>query len=99
MRSQILPEFLGHHGFVIGPVADVHLGNGVTFEDDEVGADAVEEPAVVADDDGDACKFGDGVFEGAQGIDVEVVGGFVEHDDVRCFGECLGEMNAVAFTA
>ena len=25
MRSQILPEFLNHHRFVIGPVADVHF--------------------------------------------------------------------------
>jgi len=26
MRSQILAEFLLHHRFVIGPVADVHFG-------------------------------------------------------------------------
>ena len=61
MRSQIFAEFFDHHGFAVGPVAEVHLRNGITFEDDEVGADAVEEPAVM----GDACKF----FEGAQGID------------------------------
>ena len=78
MRSYILAEFLLHHRFVIGPVADVDLRDGVAFEDDEVGADAVEEPAVVADDEGDACEFGQGFFEGAQGVDVEVVGGFVE---------------------
>jgi len=41
MRSQIFPEFFLHHGFVIGPVADVHLGDGVAFEDDEVGADVI----------------------------------------------------------
>ena len=60
MRSEILPEFLLHHRFVIGPVADVHLGNGVAFEDDEVGANPIEEPAVVADDESDACEFGEG---------------------------------------
>ena len=59
MRSQILPKFLCHHRFVIGPVADVHFGDRVAFEDDEVGADAVEESAVVADDEGDACEFGE----------------------------------------
>ncbi len=48
MRSQILAEFLYHHDFLIGPVADVQLRNRVTFEDNEVGADAVdEEPAVM----------------------------------------------------
>ena len=40
MRGQILPEFLLHHRFVIGPVAEVHLGDRISFEDDEVGADA-----------------------------------------------------------
>ena len=63
MRSQIFAVFFHHHGFIIGPVADVHLGDRIPFEDDQVGADAVEEPAVVADDDGDACKFCDGFFK------------------------------------
>ena len=43
MRGQIFPKLFLHHRFVIGPVADVHFGDGVAFEDDEVGADAVEE--------------------------------------------------------
>ena len=53
MRSQILAEFLHHERFVIGPVANVHFCNRVTFEDDQVGADAVEEPAmagIITDD-------------------------------------------------
>ena len=70
MRSQILSKPFLHHGFVIGPVADVHFGDGVAFEDDEVGADAVEEPAVVADDEGDASKFAQGFFEGAECVDI-----------------------------
>jgi hypothetical protein len=99
MRSEVFAEFLLHHRFVIGPVADVHLRNRVAFEDDQVRADAVEEPAVVADDQGGACEFGQGLFEGAQGVDVQVVGGFVEEQDVGAFGEGLGEMDAVAFSA
>ena len=50
IRSQIFAEFFLHHRFVIGPVADVHLGDGVAFEDDEVGANAVQEQAVVTRD-------------------------------------------------
>ena len=45
MWSYVFAEFFGHHGFVIRPIANVHIRHGVTFEDDEVGADAVEEPA------------------------------------------------------
>jgi hypothetical protein len=41
MRGEILPKLFLHHRFVIGPVADVHFGNGVTFEDDRVGENPV----------------------------------------------------------
>jgi len=52
MRLKILPEFFHHHGFVIRPVAHVHLGNCLSFEGDDVGADSIEKPAVVTDDEG-----------------------------------------------
>ena len=48
---------------------------------------------------GDACEFGEGFFEGAQGVDIQVVGGFIEEQDVGAFGEGLGEVDAVAFSA
>ena len=44
---QFALPFLHHHRFVIGPVADVHLCNGLVFEGDHVGADAVEESTAV----------------------------------------------------
>ena len=50
MRSQVFPKFFLHHGFVIGPVADIHLRNGVAFEDDQMRTNPIEEPAVVAVD-------------------------------------------------
>lgn len=37
--SKIFAKLFHHGGFVIGPVADVHGGLRVIFEDDEVGAD------------------------------------------------------------
>jgi len=48
MRREVFAEFFAHDRFVIGPVADVHLRNGVAFEDDEVGADAMEERVVMS---------------------------------------------------
>ena len=36
MQSEIFPKLFCHHRFVIGPVAEVHFGEGVAFEDDEV---------------------------------------------------------------
>ena len=52
MRSQILAEFIHHHLFVIRPIAYIHLRNGLAFEGDDVGADAVKEPAAVGDEYG-----------------------------------------------
>jgi hypothetical protein len=44
MRGQIFAELFLHHRFVIGPISDVHFGDGVAFVDDEVCADSIEEP-------------------------------------------------------
>ena len=53
------------------------LDMGLAFKGEDVRADAVEEEAVVADDHGAAGEVDQRVFQGAQGFDVEVVGGFV----------------------
>ena len=57
-----------------------HLG--VTLEGQDVGGDAVEEPAVVADDQDAPGKAQQGLFQGTQGIDIEVVGRLVEQQHV-----------------
>src|SRR5271169_2191504 len=54
----------------------------VAFEGQHVGGDAVEEPAVVADDHGAAGEIFQRLFERAQGIDIEIVGGLVEQQHV-----------------
>ena len=99
MWRQIFPELFLHHRFVVGPVADVHLGSGVTFEDDQVGADTVKEPAVVTDDQSCPCEFGQSFFEGAQGVDIQIIGGFIEEQHIRAFSQCFCEMNTISFTA
>src|SRR5689334_13830262 len=66
MRSQILAELFFHHCLVIRPVAEIHLRCGVAFEDDQMGADAVEEPAIMTDDQCSACIFFECFLEGAQ---------------------------------
>ena len=58
------------------PLEPFHMR--LALEGEHVGADAVEEEAVVGDDDGAAGEVDEGVLEGAEGLDVEVVGRFVE---------------------
>jgi hypothetical protein len=77
-----------------------HTTLAVALEGEDVGGDAVEEPAVVADDHGAAGEFLEQrVLERAQGVDVEVVGRLVEQQQVAAALEQLGEVHAVALAA
>src|SRR5690554_7869782 len=62
-------------------------------------ADGIEEIAVVANHE-DATFIGsEGFFERAQGLDIEVVGGLVEYQEVRVFGNDLGQAQAAKLAA
>src|SRR5579885_2897724 len=71
----------------------------VALEGEDVGRDAVEEPAVVADHHDTAWKVHDRILERAERIDVEIVGGLVQQDHVGAGLEHLREVNAVALSA
>src|SRR5580692_2905548 len=53
----------------------------------DVRRDTVEEPAVVARDHGAAGEFEERVLQARQGLDVEVVGGLVEQQEVAALLE------------
>ena len=86
-------------GFVVLIVAFEPDHTAVAFERKHVRGDAIEEPAIVADDDGAAGEGQQGLFERAQRIHVEVVGGLVEKQQVRARLQQLRQVKAVAFTA
>src|SRR5262245_7179298 len=71
----------------------------VAFERQDVRRDAIEEPAIVADDHGASRKLEQRLLERAQRVDVEIVGGLVEQDHVAALAQQLGEVHAVALTA
>src|SRR4051812_36778720 len=71
----------------------------VPFEGEDVGGEAVEEEAVVADHHRAAGEILERVLEGAQGLDVEVVGRLVEQEDVAALLEHLGHVDPVALAA
>jgi len=86
-------------GLVFGVVAVEPDDGAFAFEGQDVGCEAVEEPAVVADDDGAAGEVFEGFFEGANGVDVEVVGGLVEEKNIATIFEDAGEVDAVSLSA
>src|SRR5438105_14535464 len=71
----------------------------VAFKGENMRDDAVEEPAVVADDHGAAAEAQKRLFQGPQRIHVQVVGRLVEQQQVAAAAEQLGEMHAVALAA
>src|SRR5215218_6216421 len=68
----------------------------LALEGEDVGRDAVEEPAVVRDDDRAAGEFEQRVLERAQRVDVEVVGRLVEQEQVAAAAQQLREVDAIA---
>ena len=53
----------------------------------------------MGDDHGAAGELQQGVLQGPQGLDVEVVGGLVQEDEVATLLEGQGQVEAVALTA
>src|SRR5690242_19663014 len=86
-------------GLVVGVVALEPDDLAVALEGEHVRRDPVEEPAVVADDHGAAGEVEQRLLERAERVDVEVVGGLVEQEDVAAAAEQLGEVEAVALAA
>ena len=50
----------------------------------------------MTDDDQAAAELHEGIFEGAQGVDIQVVGGLIEDDQVGAAFEQAGQVHAVA---
>src|SRR6516164_9207040 len=84
---------------VLLEVAREPLDVAVALERQNVRGDAVEEPAIVADDDGAAGKILERLLERAQRIDVEIVRGLVEQQHIGARLEHLGEMHPVPLAA
>src|SRR5438445_1185981 len=68
----------------------------VAFEHEQVGGDAIKEPAVVADDGHASGEIQNRLLERTQRVDVEIVRGLVEQEDVPAGTEELSEMHPVA---
>ncbi len=92
VRQQLLAG-LGRHGHVLVVVAREQAQLAVV-QVSHVGAHAVQEVTVVRDDDHQAGTLGQDVFQPADGVDVQVVGRFVEQQHFRVGEQRLGQQYA-----
>ncbi len=79
-----------HHVVVAAGVGD----DGLVVDIGDVGADVVEEVAVVRDDDEAAVVGAEIILEPVDGIEIEVVGRLVEQEDAGVAEEGLSEQDA-----
>ena len=84
---------------VVAVVAGAEVEAAFTFKGEQAVADAVEEIAVVADDEDAAGEGEHGFFEDAHGLQVEVVGGLIEDEEVAAAAEDFGEEDAALLAA
>ena len=70
----------------------------VPFKGQDMGSDSVKEPAVVSNYHHATDEVEDRFYECSQGIDIEVVGRFVEQKHVATSSEEFRQMDAVPFT-
>ena len=78
------------------PLVGVFLG---PFPREDVGGDAVQEPTVVGDDDSATGEGQEGVFQRAQGFDIQVISRLVQQEEVAALLEGQGQVQAVTLTA
>src|SRR6185312_10943835 len=86
-------------GLVIRVIALEPHHLAVALEGENMRRDAVEEPAVMGDDDRAAGEFQQRLFERAQRVDIQIVGRLVQENHIGGGLQHLGEMNAVALAA
>src|SRR3954469_3763506 len=69
----------------------------IALEGENVGRDAIEEPAIVGDYHRAGGKIDESFLESPQSIDVEVVGGLVEQQQISARLEQLRQVQPIAF--
>ena len=84
---------------VVGEVAFEPFDVAVAFEGEDMRREAVEEEAVMRDDDGAAGKILKCGFERAERFGIEIVGRLVEQQKVAAFLQELCKMDAVPLAA
>src|SRR5207247_7057772 len=71
----------------------------VAFKGEHMSRDPIEKPAIVRDHDRAASKVLQRLFQSAKRVYVQVVGRFVEQQDVGAFFQHLREMDPIALAA
>src|SRR5256712_3579919 len=99
MRTPVRAHGLAHELLVRLVVALEPAHSAVALEDQHVRRDAIQEPAVVADDHDASREVEQRLFERAQRVHVQIVRRLVEQEDVAARTKQLGQVDSVSLAA
>ena len=71
----------------------------VAFKGQDVRGHAVKEPAIMADHHHATNETLHAIFQGTHGVDVDVIGRFIQQDDIGAFLQHARQMHAIALAA
>src|SRR5207253_6176025 len=71
----------------------------IALKRENVRGNAVQKPAVVANDDGAAAEIQERFFQGTKRVHIKIVGRLIEQEQVAAAAEQLGQVDAVALAA
>jgi hypothetical protein len=71
--------------FIFGVVAVKKEALTLPFKGQDVGDDAIQKPAVMADDQGTSAEKLQGFFQGSHGIDIQIIGRFIQKKHIGPF--------------
>ena len=91
--------FLQNLFFVFSKISFKPTHLAIAFKDQQMGTDPIQKEAIMADHHGAAREIDNRFFQGSHGIDIKVIGRFIEQNEVAAPFQQLGQVNAVAFAA
>ena len=71
----------------------------VTFSSEDVGTNAIEEPAVMADNNGTARELKQCIFQCAQGFNVQIIRWFIEQQHITACNQGMRQVQSTALAA
>ena len=74
----------------------VLLHDGATFKNNGARHDVVDERPIMADEENRSCVVNQEAFKKVKGLDIEVVGGFIQYKEIGGPREETGEHEALA---
>lgn len=69
------------------------------FKSQNMCRDSIKEPTIMADHNRAAAEIGQAFFEGPQGIDIQIVRGFVKQQQITARSKQLCQVNTISFTS